>query len=348
MDGAALVNFPLPMLTALLCGMLALLVWRLDLGITRANATFSTLFALCMLQALLVGLRFGYGISALIPLQRILPLILGPCLYLSFAAMTVDRRGFVRLTLRHIGAPIIALALVWLLVSDLRHLDWVIGASYLFYVFALYMLWRRGPDALIYARVDVTGTLCGWILRAAALLVFILVLDTAIALDFMFNRGTNAPALISYGTAPLIAVLFGVLITGSTIMVHPSKSKPKAPAEQDETIEHRLRILMETEQLFLDHNMTLDRLAKRLHLPARDVSGAINRLRGINVSQYVNAFRLTFAADLLTRSDESVSKIAERSGFMSRSNFYREFQRLHGLSPTEFRKARKNAHVDKT
>ena len=60
-------------------------------------------------------------------------------------------------------------------------------------------------------------------------------------------------------------------------------------------------------------------------------------VRGVNVSQYVNALRLEHAADLLSSSDESVATIMTRSGFLTRSNFYREFQRRYGQTPAAYR-----------
>jgi AraC-like DNA-binding protein len=337
MDSPAMINFPLPMLTALLCGMLAVLVWRLDLGIARASAMFSALLALCTVQALLVGLRFGYGMSGLIPLQRTLPLFFGPLMYLCFAALTVDTRGFARRAGVHLCAPVVFLVLFWASFSDLRHLDLMISLSYLFYCIALFRLWRKGPDALIYARVDVTETLSNWTLRSVALLAFVLILDTVIALDFQLNQGANAPALISYGMLPLIALLFALLITVPKIKSQARETKPAPSGSSDAQVAEKLNALMEDEQLFLDHQLSVQRMARRLHLPARDVSSAINRTYGANASQYVNEFRLKFAADLLVKSDDSVGLIAERSGFLSRSNFYREFQRVYGQSPSAFR-----------
>lgn len=339
MDGPTLVNFPLPMMTALLCAVLALLIWRLELGTARASALFSLLFGLCAVEALLVGLRFGYGITALIPLQRTLPLFLGPIMYLGFSAMTVGKRDFPRIILYHLGAPVIAMALFWLLVDDLRLLDWVISASYLFYIAALVQLWRKGPDALAYARIDVTPSLSGWIHRAVGLLVFILLLDTAIALDFAVNQGANAPKLISYGTVPLIFILLAFLVTIPPMLARsaaPTRRMTASGAE-DIKLETSVRALMEKEELFLDPDLTVQRLARRLHVPARNLSGAINRTRDMNVSQYVNEFRLAHAVELLVSGDESVVKIAEQSGFMTRSNFYREFQRVHGQSPSAYR-----------
>lgn len=341
MDAPTLLNFPLPMMTALLCGVIAVLVGRLELGAARASAMFAALFALCAVEALLVGLRFGYGIEALIPLQRTLPLFLGPMMYLGFAALTFGKRDFATVVLLHLGAPVVVMALFWLLVDDLRLLDWVISASYLFYIAALFRLWRKGPDALTHARIDVTRSLSAWILRGIGLLVFILLLDSAIALDFAVNRGANASTLISYGTVPLIIILLAVLLTIPPMLARGrSGAKPAmAPGADDARVEASVRALLEKDRLFLDSDLTVQRLAKRLHLPARALSGAINRTRCMNVSQYVNEFRLAHAADLLVTTDASVSKIAEQSGFLTRSNFYREFQRVHGCSPTEFRQA---------
>jgi len=341
MDDPTLVSFPLPILTALLCGVIAVLIARLHLGAARAGAVFSALFALCALEALLVGLRFGYGVTALIPLQRVLPLFLGPMLYLGFAALTVDARPFRKRLLLHLTAPILALALFWLLIDDLRWLDGLIGAGYLVYIAVLFLLWQKGPDALTHARVDATRHLSAWILRAIGLLVFILLLDSAIALDFAINRGDNATRLISFGTIPLILLLLALLVTLPPMLARtcPVASPATPPAADDTRIEAAAGGLLQKDRLFLDPDLTVQRLARRLHVPARALSGAINRTRGMNVSQYVNEFRLTHAADLLVTTDDSVTRIAEQSGFLTRSNFYREFQRVHGCSPTEFRQA---------
>lgn len=339
MDDPTLVKFPLPMLTALLFCVIATLVWRLELGVRRAAAIFFALFTLCAVEALLVGLRFGYGIETLIPVQRTLPLLLGPLMYLGFAALTVDVRTFRKTMAYHLAAPIIVLAVFWLFVEDLRALDWVFSASYLFYSVALFLLWRKGPDVLTYARLEVTRSLSNWILRGIGLLVFILALDATIALDFALNQGANVAALISYGTAPLIVILLAVLVKLPSILSEAARKAyavSKADRTDNETIS-RLEELMLNDQLFLDPNLTVQRLAKRLHLPARKVSAAVNKAKGVNVSQYVNEFRLAYAADLLVSGNESVARIAERSGFLTRSNFYREFQRVHDRSPTEYR-----------
>lgn len=339
MDSPAMVSVPLPMATAILCGMLVLLIWRLELGVRRTNVFFSAFFGLGSVASLLVGLRFGYGFEDLIPLQRTLPLFLGPLMYLGFATMTVEGRDVTRITLIHLGAPFILLGVYLLFVTDLRSLDWVIIASYAFYSVALFILWRRGPDALSLARVDVTHGLSNWLLRGIGFLLFILFLDAAIALDFAISGGRNASRLISFGTVPLIFLLLATLIS-LPLMFSRTRTVPVTalePDTEDTDIAARLESLMMDRQLFLDPDITVQRLAKRLGLPSRRVSAAINRTQGTNMSQYVNTFRLTYAARLLTETDKSVTEIALKSGFLARSNFYREFQKSFEQSPTEYR-----------
>ncbi|MEM7091281.1 MAG: AraC family transcriptional regulator, partial [Pseudomonadota bacterium] len=271
----------------------------------------------------------------------------GPLMYLGFLSFRLDQRNLTTALVIHLSAPVVVLAVFHMLVGDLRALDWVISASYLFYMCALFLLWRRGPDALICAPVGRTNSLSNWMLRALGLLVFVFLLDTTIALDFELNKGAHVATLISYGTLPLIAASLVVLLT-LPAMLAPSGAKPRAthPADrQDAEVEERLCKLLTDEQLFLDPDLTVQRLAKRLHLPARDVSAAVNRCKGLNVSQYVNEFRVAHAATLMSSSADSITKIAQRSGFLSRSNFYREFQRVFDQSPTEFRTSRPKAET---
>ncbi|NNC27318.1 helix-turn-helix domain-containing protein, partial [Salinisphaera sp. USBA-960] len=57
-----------------------------------------------------------------------------------------------------------------------------------------------------------------------------------------------------------------------------------------------------------------------------------------NVSQFVNLVRLAEAERLLVTTDEPVGRIQERAGFLTRSNFYREFQKAYGEAPGAYRK----------
>jgi AraC-like DNA-binding protein len=90
---------------------------------------------------------------------------------------------------------------------------------------------------------------------------------------------------------------------------------------------------MNTARPWLDPDLTLDRLARRLRLPVRAVSRAINATTGENASRYVNGFRIRQACALM-RGGAPVTQTMLASGFNTKSNFNREFRRVTGMAPT--------------
>lgn len=92
---------------------------------------------------------------------------------------------------------------------------------------------------------------------------------------------------------------------------------------------------METERPWLDPDLTLARLARRLHVPVKQLSGAINRATGDNVSRHINAYRIRHACAVL-ESGQSVTEAMLASGFNTKSNFNREFRRVTGTVPSAY------------
>ncbi|MNY61663.1 HTH-type transcriptional activator Btr [compost metagenome] len=76
-------------------------------------------------------------------------------------------------------------------------------------------------------------------------------------------------------------------------------------------------------------------------MPARRISNAINRIHGISVSQYVNNYRVEEACRLLLTTEEAITQIAFEAGFLTKSNFNREFLRVTGKSPSSWREQRR-------
>lgn len=106
--------------------------------------------------------------------------------------------------------------------------------------------------------------------------------------------------------------------------------------------------LMPQTRIYRDTDLNLDRLARRLVIPARHISGAINRTTGKNVSQYVDDFRISVACNQLRSGTKSVTKIMFGAGFQTKSNSYREFRRVAGMTPLEWRKAKGLPQVSKS
>ena len=338
--GANMLSVPLPILAAILCAIVAPLMLRLDLGRRVAAIFFALLFVSFALQSLLVGLRFGYGVERFITFQRVLPLSVGPLLYLGFLSLAMPPDSFHKQALVHLGIAF-AVAIILTAFADIyRDFDLVISLSYLVYIALLVRLARRGPDTLIYTRFDIAGSATHWMMLGAGLMICLLALDTSIAINFALARGSQAPAMVTFGSALLIAFLLMILVSLPTILALQKTGTvptPLPPESDDAKLEAAARQLLERTQIYLDPDLSVQRLARRLTVPERALSAAINQSQGMNVSQYVNGFRLAHAAQLLLETDDSVAKVMLQSGFLTRSNFYREFQRVYGKSPARYR-----------
>lgn len=111
----------------------------------------------------------------------------------------------------------------------------------------------------------------------------------------------------------------------------------KRVAGSDACTVARLTELVQGQELFRDPDLSLIKLARRMGVPARELSAAVNRQCGKNIAQWINAFRIAAACERLAGSDAPVTGIMLECGFFTKSNFNREFRRHTGLSPSAYR-----------
>lgn len=323
------------MVTFLLAIVAAGLVAQRSFGVLASKILFVSFLGLIALGSLMVGLRFGYRIETLVPLQRVLPLFGGPLVYLGFAVLSVSQARANRRTLIHLGIAAIVAILLHFAAAQFIGTDVILAASSLIYGGLILGLWWQGPNHLRRARLEIVPGLRIGMLVAAGFLLISALLDGAIALSFAMRGESAAVQLISVASI-ILALGMAALIY---FLGRGKRTAASLPAVED-GVEAQIREMMEKSQLYLDTELTVERLAKRMSLPVRTVSAAINTETGLNVSQYVNHFRLEHAAKLLVETKDSVAVIMDRSGFLTRSNFYREFQRVYGQSPAAYRSER--------
>lgn len=84
--------------------------------------------------------------------------------------------------------------------------------------------------------------------------------------------------------------------------------------------------------------ISLADVARHVGRSRTHTSEAVKRQTGRTVSDWIADARLAVARQLLSDTDESVEAVAFRVGFASRSHFHRTFKRLHGQSPTQWRR----------
>lgn len=105
------------------------------------------------------------------------------------------------------------------------------------------------------------------------------------------------------------------------------------------TLLQRWLALLQQEQLYtLEYGITLAQAARKLQVPARQLSNAINLHYGASFSVLLNDQRIAHAQKLLLQApDLPVTEVMADAGFASKSNFHKEFLRVTGTTPTLFR-----------
>ena len=84
--------------------------------------------------------------------------------------------------------------------------------------------------------------------------------------------------------------------------------------------------------------VTLDKVAKWVHLNPCYLSTLIKQETGMTFLQYLAKIRIEAAEYLLRRDDLSMSEVAEKAGFGSECVFFRRFKAATGMTPKAYRK----------
>lgn len=315
------------------------------------------LVACAAVLSVLVGLRWATGwpwVRALLP---VVAMTLGPLAWRTFEHLqhpTPWRRAWLH------ALPVLGV----LGVEGLRwpvDAGWVVAASMAVYGGRLMALARRGESAFAHARLaegPVLSRAAGWV---GASLVFSAVVDVAVALDFGWAGGAYSASLVSMAHVALMgAMAWAVLQLVPAVHGTPSE-QATADTEPDEKLatqampmapengadEHalattlaRVQQWMEEHQAYRDPDLSLARLARKTGIAPREVSAAVNRLKGQNLSQWINDQRVRAAMAQLRDGRSSVQQAMLDAGFLTKSNFNREFKRITGLTPSAYRAAR--------
>ncbi len=302
----------------------------------RAHQLFALLIALYAAQSFWLSLRWGYGIEVAGTLAALSAPVLPVVAYLAYGALNAPLSG------RRLW-PLAVIVLHWLsygLSPDLA--DAVILLTYFGFGTLLIVQAVRGPDRLALSPLDNAR----WIVIAMGVTGIMLIgsalVDVSIIVDFLRNEGRHAGLIISVIQTGLVLIIGLSAAFGRIAEAPQAEPEVQAPlaedvAEEDAAILARLERLFVQDHLHRDEELSLRRLARKLGLPDRRVSNAINRQTGLSVSQFVNEHRIKDACTLLITTEDTVLAVSLTAGFASKSNFNREFARVTGVSPSVWR-----------
>ncbi|MCE0495563.1 helix-turn-helix domain-containing protein [Vibrio salinus] len=336
---------PVPFIVSMLFGLLAItLYFRFS-----HQAKMACLFlGLCALTTAMVGLRWTFQLSIFTIAQPILASMIPIVAWYTFAHVS---RSHKRFPIKHYIVPfyviISASTQFWLKLP----LDEALTLIYVGYGIALIRISAKETPLLNVSLGNWEGVkkaenIAGW------MLIFSALTDTCMSLDFAFNQGTWSLYILTIAHLILLPVLsIAVIIAGINIPEQEQDQTNENSFEDKEfnvppimTVERAKEITelldskIRQDSLYLDPELTLAKLTRKLGVPAKQISIAVNQTHGQNISRFINAYRVKHAKQALVTSRAPVTQIFMNSGFQTKSNFNREFSRVTGMTPTDYRK----------
>lgn len=135
--------------------------------------------------------------------------------------------------------------------------------------------------------------------------------------------------------------------SGSEFVTEERAKYSGVAADEEETKHYvsNLRQYMDAEKPYLDPEISLPELSKRLGVSSHFLSRVINEQLGVNFFDFVNRYRVEEVKLRITDPKFnylSILGIAFESGFNTKSTFNRVFKKTTGLTPKEFREQSEN------
>ncbi|NOJ01694.1 AraC family transcriptional regulator [Vibrio kanaloae] len=338
---------PVPFIVSMLLGLLAIILYA---RLSQQTKVASMFLGLCSATTAMVGLRWTFGLEIFSIAQPILASTIPVAAWYAFAHANRDL-GF--LPIKHFVAPLLvvvsSITQPWLALP----LDEILTLTYIIYGIAL-LRFSSTEAALInvslgnWEGVKKAESIAGWVL------IFSAFVDTFMSLDLTFNQGELSLYILTAAHLVLLPVLsIAVVVTGiNTPITNGEKSKemngandePLSSAlmtsERAEEITSMLDIKIRQDSLYLDPELTLSKLTRKLGIPAKQISIAVNQVHKKNISKLINKYRIDHAKHALITSQGTITQVFMNSGFQTKSNFNREFSTMTGMTPSEYRKSK--------
>lgn len=338
-------SLPLPFVTLLvLCIFLIKLCIR---NPSRHWPTLSFIIASTLLMAI-VAIRWSCDLSWLRAVQPIMASALPPLAWYCFYGLTHQHPY----PWGKLFIPTAIMLAIYMILPSVT--DAILVLIYLGFGCALIRLARRGADAFGMVPFNSSMTAPNIALICGVLLCFSGITDLLIALDFSLFNGQQAPLLVAIAQTLLLPLLCLAIVFAGKISIKTEGLAEKPGAEVEYNSEElaqtcaSLENTIREKEWYLDAELTLDRLARKSGIPARHISRMVNTTRGCNVSQWINQFRIAKTQQLLISTTLPVTQIMLEVGFITKSNFNREFLRLTGMNPSDYRRGLKDSPTPET
>ncbi|WP_019026815.1 helix-turn-helix transcriptional regulator [Colwellia piezophila] len=157
---------------------------------------------------------------------------------------------------------------------------------------------------------------------------------------FWFGSGKLLPILETIGLAIFIQKALNQKVLNQSEKGLPSASQARTAllsAEKMQLIASKLEHAMNEEKLFLQDNLSLNKLSESISETENHISETLSQFLHTKFFQFVNGFRVEEAKRALQNSDKLITSIAFDVGFNSKSTFNTSFKKTVGYSPSAYR-----------
>lgn len=317
---------PVPLIASLALGYLLV---RAALG-REQPVLMLALLAACMVQGVVIALHQHYGVPGLGAVQPVTATLIPPLAWLALQGVAMrglkPAQDWV-----HGLVPMFTAFCVGFAPGVV---DQAVMAAFIGYGGAMLWVLRAGRDVL--ARTQFGSgqrPLVIWRVIGGALVVSG-ISDALIVAAQMAGLGAWQPVIIGVFSSGTLLVLGGLGLSQSLGASTAESGEELAQGDEaDAALLARLEALMAGRRPYLEPELSLSQLARRLGVPAKALSGAVNRAGGENVSRYINAHRIAHACAELA-AGKPVTEAMLAAGFNTKSNFNREFLRVKGCAPS--------------
>ncbi len=314
-------TFPIPVFVACLLGFAGLRLWWLR----RHASPLVLLLMLCAAQSLIIALSQHYGVATMRIVQPLIASLIPPAAWIAY------RNQVSRADILHMLGPFTATAALF--VSP-EFLDVLLPGLFVVYGVLIAISAKDGadaqPDALL-ASGDLPARF--WLIIGAALIASALS-DILIVASQAAGYAELRPWIISVFSVGNLLIIGGLSFSQHLQTVADDQPDETAISKiADTEIWDRIQTFMEEQRPYLDPDLTLARLSRKMGVPSKSLSATINLTTGQNVSRFINNARIAAAQKAMLKG-ETVTNAMLMSGFNTKSNFNREFLRVVGKSPS--------------
>ena len=139
-------------------------------------------------------------------------------------------------------------------------------------------------------------------------------------------------------------------ISKSVESLEPPQPNAEPPSQKDNSIDDneaqqilsKLKEHMSRQKPYLEPSLNINALAEQLDITAQDISTALNRHLGQHFFDYIGAYRVNEAADILSsqsNQNKPILEILYEVGFNSKSSFNTAFKKHLKMTPSQYRQA---------